>query len=242
MDSRKRTLYNLGVSLFRQLTGIYPGRFRQQFAGEILEVLLQRLDDANAGRGAAISACIFHESIALMASIIREHWHERWEHREARMVGEERLNCEIARVFLKRKLKSAGKVVILLAVLIVLFIGCSYAYAGIQIAQAKHLGIYPTLEDAVYSLSSGEYGGAMVIRVDINHTEPCFSNGNHSYVMCVTSTVFYNQNPDGLHHSKFSDQSAYFHLKEGWVQLSIEVLPRYIFRVVELLGMQVTSE
>lgn len=238
MDNRKGILYHLGVNLFRYLTGIYPGHFRRQFAGEIFGVLVQKLEAASATGGAAILNCIFFELGALTASIIKEHWHERWERKDVRQLREERLYRRIGRIFLKRKLKSAGKVILLLVGLIILVTGCSYAFAGIQIAQAKHLGAFPTLEDAVYSLSFREYRDARVIRVDINHIEPCDSAGRYPYVMCVTSTVYYDQIPTGFHHSKLWGQIAYFHLKEGWVQLSLETLPRHIISVVELFGMQ----
>jgi hypothetical protein len=238
MGNRKGTFYQLGVSLFRHLTGIYPDRFRRQFAGEIFGVLVQRLEDASTMGGTAILACTSHESAALMASIIKEHWHERWGSKAMRMAKEERLYRHIARIFLKRKLKSVGKVVLLLAGFIVLFNGCSYAYAGIQIAQAKHLGAFPTLEDAVYGTSYDE----SMIRLDINHTEPCFSNGNYPFVMCVTTTVFDEHIPEGPRHNNSSGQSAYFHLKEGWVCMSGENFTGFTARVVELLGMHATGD
>jgi hypothetical protein len=87
MGNRKGTLSHFGVSLFRHLTGIYPDRFRQQFSGEIFAVLVQKLEDATTMGRAAITACIFHEFIALMGSIIKEHWRERWRRKDARMVG-----------------------------------------------------------------------------------------------------------------------------------------------------------
>lgn len=160
--------------------------------------------------GAAIPACIFHEFAALMTSIIREHWHERWGSKDMRMAGEADHDREIRKIFLIRKLKSAGKVILLVTGLILLLNSCSYACAGIQIAQAKHWGVYPTLEEAVYGVHSRDVNNAKVIRIDINHTEPCFSGGEYPFVMCVTSTTFYDHIPEGYHHSKFSGQSAYF--------------------------------
>jgi hypothetical protein len=234
MGTRKGTLYNFGVSLFRHLTGFYPERFRRKFTGEMYAVLLQRLEDANNEGGVAIPACIFHESTALMASIIKEHWHERWGLKDVRMVGEEKLNREIGRIFLKRRLKSAVKVILPLVGFIVLLNACSYAYAGLQIAQAKNLGMFPTLEDAVYGTSYAE----SIIRVDINHSEPCFSDGKYPFVMCVTTTVFNEPIHTGPQHKNSSGQSAYFHLKEGWVCMPGENFTGFIAKVVERLGMQ----
>jgi hypothetical protein len=229
------------MSLFRLLASIYPDRFRRRFAGEILEILTQKLEAATVVGGAAILDSIFHESVALMTSIIKEHWHERQNHQEMKMVGEVKLDNEIKKIFLKRRLKSTGKVTLVLLTIILLLNGCSYACAGIHIAQARHWGVYPTLDEAVYGVHSIEDGNAKVIRIDINHSEPCFSSGDYPFVMCVTSTTFYDNIPEGYHHSKFSGQSAYFHLNDGWV-LMPEGNTRFTAKVVELLGMQATGE
>jgi hypothetical protein len=241
MGTRKGTLYNFGLSLFSHLTGFYPEIFRRQFAGEITGVLVQKLEDAAGTSEAAIISCVLRESTALTASIIREHWHERWGRKTVSVAGDEMLYRRVGRIFLMRRLKSAAKVILPLAGFVVLLNACAFAYAGIQIAQAKQRGAFPTVEDAVYGLSSGEYRSASVMRVDINHIEPCYSDGSFPYVMCVDSTVWYDQIPAGFHHSKLWGKSAYFHLKEGWVQISLETLPRHIFSVVELFGMQSTG-
>jgi hypothetical protein len=218
--------------------GIYPDRFRRQFAAEIFGVLVQKLEDASSVGGAAIPACILHESTSLIASIISEHWHERWERKNIRMAHEEQLSRRIGRIFLMRKLKSVGKVILLLAGLIVFFNSCSYTYAGIQIAQAKSMGVFPTLEDAVYGTSFGE----SIVRVDINHSEPCFSDGKYPFAMCVTTTVFDEHIPAGPQHNNSSGQSAYFHLQEGWVCMPGENFTGFIARVVERLGMQAAGQ
>ncbi len=237
MGSQKGTLYILGMSLFRRLAGLYPARFRRQYAGEIFEVLLQRLEDAKGLGGAAMPAFIFRESGALIVSIIREHWHERQGRKEVRMEREGQVYRRIQTIFLKRRLERAARVVLLLAALIPLYYGCIYAYARIQIAEAKQLGVFPTLEDAVYSLSAGEVQGARVVRVDINHAEPCNPDGKLPFIWCVSLTVFYDQNPGGHDHSIFRGYSTYYHLREGWVFIS-ELIPGFTGQVMELFRME----
>jgi len=176
-----------------------------------------------------------------MASIIREHWHDRWGGRDVGMVEEKRLYREIDKIFLRRRLKSAMKVTFALAGIIVLLNSCSYLYAGIQIAQVKHWGVYPTLEEAVYGVHSINNSDAKVMRIDINHIEPCFSGGEYPFVMCVTSKVFDDHTPTVPSDKNSSVKSAYFHLEEGWVFMP-EGNTRFTARVVELLGMQATDE
>lgn len=238
MGDRKGTLHNLGVSLFRRLTGVYPDCFRRQFAAEILGVLLQKLEDVHAVGGAAMPVFIFQESGALIISIVREHWHERWGRKEGSMDEEEQLYHKIKRVFLKRRLKRIGRAVLLLAALIPLYYGCLYAYAGIQIARAKQLGVFPTLEDAVYSLSAGEFKGARVVRVDINHTEPCSPDGKLPFIWCVYSTLFYDQAPKGYDHAIFRGYSSYYHLPEGWVFMPGDIFPGFIGGIMQRFGME----
>jgi hypothetical protein len=156
------------------------------------------------------------------------------------MEMEDQIYHEIQTVFLKRKLIRAARVILLLAALIPLYYGCIYAYARIQIAQAKQLGVFPTLEDAVYSLSAGEVRGATAVRVDINHAEPCNSDGKLPFIWCVSSTVFYDQNPEGYNHSIYRGYSTYYHLQEGWVFMS-ELLPGFTGEVMELFRMEEVS-
>ena len=151
---------------------------------------------------------------------------------------EEQVNHKIKAAFMKERLNRIGKVVLFLVALIPLYYGCTYAYARIHIAQAKQLGVFPTLEDAVYSLSAKDFRGARVVRVDINHTEPCFPEGNLPFMWCVTSSVFYDQNPEGYDHAIFRGYSSYYHLREGWVFMRGEVVPGFIGRVMERFGME----
>ena len=234
-------MHTLGMSLFRSLADLYPARFRRQYAGEILGVLLQRMKDANALGGMAIPAFIFQESGALIVSIIREHWHERRGSKEVRMEREDQIYRRIQTVFLKRRLILAARVILLLAALIPLYYGCIYAYARIQIAEAKQLGVFPTLEAAVYGLSYGEVRGASVMRVDINNTEPCFPNGKLPFIWCVSTTAFYDQNPEGYDHSIFVGYSTYYHLREGWVFVS-ELVPGFTGQVMERFKMKEVSD
>jgi hypothetical protein len=237
MGSRKRTLHILGVSVFKRLTGIYPDRFRRQYAGEVFGVLVQGLEEAGASGGEAMPAFILRESGALVVSIIREHWHERQRLKEGQMEGEERLYREIRKTFLKRRLKRAARVVLLLAALIPLFYGCMYAYAGIQIAQAKQLGVHPTLEDAVQSVyADGEHGGAKVKLVYINRAGPCFPYGRLPFVWCVTLSVFYDRPPEGSERSVQGGYSTYYHLREGWVFMQ-EMIPGLTGVIMERFGM-----
>jgi hypothetical protein len=238
MGNRNGTLHRLGLSLFRRLAGIYPDRFRRQYAGEIFAVLRQRLEDANTSGGAAMPALILQESGALIVSIIREHWHELPGRRDMTMDGDERLYHEIKAVFLKRRLKSTGRLVLMLAALIPLYYGCIYAYARIQIAQAKQMGVFATLEDAVYSLSYDELRGARVVRVDINHTEPCFPDGKLLFIWCVSSTVYYDRTPEGYHHNIFRNYSSFYQLREGWVLMAEELFPGFIGGVMEQFGLE----
>lgn len=238
MGSRKGTLHTLGVSLFRRLTSAYPDRFRRQYAGEIFDVLLQRLEDATTSGGVALPAFIVQESGALIVSVIKEHWHERQVWKVGSMEERERLNQEIKTLLLKRRLERTGRVILLLAALIPLYFGCNYVYTRIQISQAKQLGVFPTLEDAVYGLSSDEFRGARLVREDINHTGPCFPDGKLPFIWCVSSTQFYDRNPAGYHHSIFRGYASFYHLREGWVFMGNEMLLGFTGRTMELFGME----
>lgn len=157
------------------------------------------------------------------------------------MKREDQTVHEIKAIFLKRKLIRAARAVLLLAALIPLYYGCIYAYARINIAEAKQLGVFPTLEAAVYGLSYGEVRGARVVRVDINHTEPCHPDGKLPFIWCVSTTAFYDQNPEGYDHSIFRGYSSYYHLRDGWVFMS-ELVSGFTGEVMELFRMEEVSD
>lgn len=158
------------------------------------------------------------------------------------MDREEQVYHEIKAVFQRERLKHAGRVVLLLVVLIPLYYGCTYAYARIHIAEARQLGVFPTLEDAVYSLSAAEFRGARVVRVDINHAEPCNPDGRLPFIWCVSSSVFYDRNPEGYEHTVFRGYTSYYHLREGWVFMPGDTIPGFIGRVMEQFGMEAVGD
>jgi hypothetical protein len=154
---------------------------------------------------------------------------------------ERRIEQEINAIFLKQRLKRIAVVLLLLAVIVPLFYGGIFIYARIQISQAKQMGVFPTLDEAVYTLSSVDFRGAKVVRVDLNHAEPCHPDGKQPFIWCVSSTTFYDQNPTGYDHSVFRGVSSYYHLKEGWVFMS-ELIPGFTGQVMELFGMDEVGE
>ena len=157
------------------------------------------------------------------------------------MEREDQTVHEIKSIFLKRRLKSAARAILLLAALIPLYYGCIYAYARINIAEAKQLGVFPTLEAAVYGLSYGEARGAKVMRVHINYTEPCFPDSKLPFIWCVSTIAFYDQNPEGYDHSIFRGYSSYYHLRDGWVFMA-ELVPGFTGEVMELFSMEEVSD
>jgi hypothetical protein len=174
----------------------------------------------------------------VIASIIRERRHERRGWKEDQTVGEETVYHQIHVIFLRQRLKRASKLVFLLAALIPLYYGCTYSFAVIQLAQAKQRGVYPTLEEAVYSLPAREFRGARVVRVDLNHAEPCYPDGKLPFIWCVTSTVFYDRKPEGTQHTVFRGSGAYFHLQEGWVLIPEQEFSGFIGGILERYGLE----
>lgn len=74
MDGRRRHIRGLVLGFIESLLKLYPPRFRHEFSSEIQPVLLSRLRDADVqGRW---PSTVFREVAGIVASIIRERWHE----------------------------------------------------------------------------------------------------------------------------------------------------------------------
>jgi len=71
MESSRGVLQNISARLYKRLLRLYPPRFQREFAGEIQDVFLSRMDDSG------IRPWIALQEIAGLAwSILRERWHE----------------------------------------------------------------------------------------------------------------------------------------------------------------------
>ena len=139
MGSRKGTLHTLGVSLFRRLTGTYPEHFRRQYAAEIFEVLLQRLEGKLTPQAGQLCQPSFSENPGRSSSLSsRSTGTSDRGKRRGVWRRKEDFYHEINTVYLKRRLKRTGRVVLLLAALIPLYYGCIYAHARIQIARRSN--------------------------------------------------------------------------------------------------------
>lgn len=71
MESSRGIIQTLSAQLYRRLLRLYPPRFQGEFAGEIQDVFLHRMDEPGIQFGIALQ-----EIAGLAWSILRERWHE----------------------------------------------------------------------------------------------------------------------------------------------------------------------
>jgi hypothetical protein len=137
-----------------------------------------------------------------------------------------------------RKLPRLAWIGLGLAAAVPLFFLFIYVYAVSQLALAKNIGVYPTVEDAIVTRSSQGWGGAKVIKITDVHAGPNRWDGSQPYLWFGGATIYLDRVPQGGNRTQYSSGSYYMHIKEGWIYLSEGSFPEFIAWVMELYGLE----
>jgi hypothetical protein len=230
MNSERGSLQGLSAALFERLLRLYPSRFRREFSDEIHVVIMKRLDEA--GAQDALFTAVFREITALALSIFTERWHEWGGGKEGRMAKEDQVYKEIRAAFRVRRLRSIALSGVVLAVLIALYYGSTYAYAARQIALAKNRGVYPTVEEAVIGTYNHPYKEAQVVRIGIQGCGPIDPGGRVPFVWFCTARVRYDRVVEGHDWSTALAGSYFLHIRDGWVFMPESAFPAFVGSVM----------
>lgn len=158
------------------------------------------------------------------------------------MGSDEQIYKEISAVFRQRRLKRTLLVGITLVLLVILNYGCSYAYAVARIAQAKNLGVYPTIEEAVTGTHGQGFGGAHVKSISSINCSPNEPDGLLPFVWFCTARVKMDRVPDGYDKSEWLAGNFFIHIQDGWVFMSEGSFPGFIGRVMEQYNLEGVNE
>ncbi|HWQ04109.1 MAG TPA: hypothetical protein VN452_02000 [Longilinea sp.] len=82
METSRGLFHGLALRSYERLLRFYPARFRREFAAELREVFLDRMNEPDGGGAAGKAALALRELSGLTWSVMRERWHEwrtRWE-------------------------------------------------------------------------------------------------------------------------------------------------------------------
>lgn len=125
-----------------------------------------------------------------------------------------------------------------LAIFVALFFGWLWLYAETQLNLAKVDGVSPTIEEAILTHVSQEFGGANVVSISNIKSFPDHDDGRFPHLWWGSYTVTYDRIPAGYQRKIFNNSTPYLHTRDGWVQMGEGLFPDFIAGIMELYNLE----
>lgn len=223
--------------MYALLLRLYPRKFRDEFGnemqatfGEVIAETIQR------SLILGVWFCV-RELWEFPANLAREHWRA-WNNRQGGML----MTTNTGWVILLNVKALYIKYSPLLILLILPFtmVGCGWFYTITQLQIARARGIYPSAEAAMRAKIAAGYVG--IHQIEITYAGTNSFDGSDPHVWFVSAKVWADKRSDGssvanLTHDYDFPGSFFLHVKEGWVHVPEEALPRLIGFWMKVFGL-----